>query len=194
MKKIIKTASLPSKIMVRCTFCVPDVKTDPTAAPAMGKCKSEKDENLEKFVEEILAPQQFRAMREIYNVFEESPITNRLAYGQVINIEQLPFGVFGYFNSMNYIICIDFNTLLSYSHGAHTFGHELGHKLIAVKHSYFQEIIEEIMRTINIYDKRICSELLCESFGNLLGESVYEFSDHLKIEYLQRKMLWLAHI
>lgn len=160
----------------------------------MRKRESEKNENLEMFVEEILAPQQFRAMWEIYNIFEGSPIPNRLAYGQVINIEQLPFGEFGYFNPMNYVICIGFNTLLSCSHGVHTFGHELVHKVIAVKHSYFQEIIEEIIKTINIYDKRICSELLCESFGNLLDESVFKFSDYLKFEYLQRKMLWLAHI
>lgn len=192
MKKIIKTASLPSKIMVRCTFYVPDVKADPTAAPAIGECQSEKDENLEMFVEEILAPQQFRAMREIYNVFEESPIPNRLAHNQVIDIESLPFGLFGYYNTMTSIIGIDFNTVLSYSLGAHTFGHELGHKLILIKDSYFD--IDEIMRVINIHDKRICIELLCESFGNLLGESVYELPDNLKLEYLQRKMLWLAHI
>lgn len=79
---IVKNSVLPHGVKVRLELPVPDVYSDENAASAMGRCASEKNEGIEKFVEEIWAPQYFRHAQQILKSFEKSRLPIKFVKGQ----------------------------------------------------------------------------------------------------------------
>ena len=198
-REIIKESTISHRVHIRCIILVPDVYGDENAAPAMGACPSEKMEGIEKFVEEILAPQYFNAMRSIISKFECSLLPDDLIYKQKVRLEPLGRGLTGVYDRRADIIIEDLDTSVIRDRGPYIFGHEFGHKLLKFKHKEAVEhALWEIAGIVGISNKNDLKEILCDGVGNVLtqehkGTHVLPYElPQIKIEGIEKTALRLA--
>ncbi len=172
-EKFIKSETwLRNKTHVTCYVPVPDVDSNPETAAAMGKCKSEKKENIMKFAEEMLFPQYFRAMKKIITQYEQSQMPLRYLKGQEIIILPLFEITTGAFCE-NGNILIDNNTCIGARRapGELVIGHEIGHKLLRVKKT--KEVKELMARRVPV-NRYLVEEILAELTGEIVSEQESE--------------------
>ncbi len=170
-RTIIKNSVLPHGVNVRCELFVPDVYSDENAAPAMGKTASEKNENLEKFAEEIWAPQYFRHARNILNTFENSQIPIKFVKGQnwlLTRLWSIREQLRGVYDRYEDTVIEDIDTTLK-PLGETVFGCVIGGKILAVKDAdSVQRAVQEAHDIISLEDKKDLEFLLAHAAGNIV--------------------------
>lgn len=198
-REIIKESTIAHRVHIRCEIPVPDVYGDETAARAMGSCPSEKEENIAKFVEEMLAPQYFRAVQGFIEKYERSPFPNDLIYKQEVRIEALYGGLRGVYDNKADVIIEDADTCIMRDKGLHVFGYSFGHKLFKFKHqTAVNRALWDVAGIVGISDTEDLRKILCDAAGNVLTgehESTHVLQSELskvKIEGIERIVLRLA--
>ncbi len=170
-RTIIKNSVLPHRVSVRCELFVPDVYSDENAAPAMGKCASEKNENLEKFVEELWAPQYFRHARSILKTFENSKLPIKFIKGQSWLLTPLwsrNDQLRGVYDRYEDTVIEDIDTTLM-PLGETVFGCVIGGKILAVKdNDSVRRAVREAHDIISLNDKKDIEFLLAHAAGNIV--------------------------
>lgn len=174
-REIRRTSTLNHKVEVECIVLVPDLSVDPTQAPACGNCVSEKNEELERFAEELLGPQYFRAMRQNIAAYERSELPIRLIRRQKVIIRPLPRNLAGQYLIPSQIILVDNDAVCGIKgwSGAFVVGHELGHKALHVKEgskALLKEVSEILEVDFQSNFKRLC-EVVADEVGNLASRS-----------------------
>lgn len=198
-KDICRTSTLKHKVEVTCVMPIPDLSEDPTQAPACGTCISEKNENLERFVEEMLGPQYFEAMKRNILAYEDSQLPIRFLHGSKVVIAPLPIEVPACYLPVPDIIMMDNDAVCGMKHfsGEFVMGHELGHKILWVKLGKEELLkrISDILMVNSQSNDKMLKELIADEVGNLIsGDQVDRqlFSkriDERKREGIQRKIL-----
>lgn len=164
---------------VKCTVGVPapDLDADPNQAPGLGDSYSEKKENLDKFLTEIIFPQYTRAMRGGIDAFVRSKLPTKFVYQQKVVIAPLFIyddDLLGFYNHIEDYIGLDSDSFsLGFSEGTGIFlyGHEVGHRIVFFRPRKKQEALSEVKNILMISDDKIAEEILCDAFGYLLNEN-----------------------
>lgn len=196
-KEIVKESTIAHKVHIRCLIPVPDVYFDETLASAMGRDVSEKNENLEKFVEEILAPQYFRQMKNCIKVFEKSAFPIRLLEGQQIRLETLGFDMPLVYDCLADVIIEDLDSTITPKRD-YLFGYGIGNKVLNLKRkSEVNRAIEEVCSIAGISNREALIGLLCCEAGNIVSESFFDNNilenlSEIKLEGIRKVMLRLA--
>ena len=164
----------------------------------MGRCANEKNENIEKIAEEILAPQYFRQVRKSVEVLEKADIPLRLIRKQQVRIEPLGTGFEGVYDCYGDIIVENADTTIT-AKNEYIYAHETGHKILTVKNKIAVEMaLQDAYGIVPISNERILKEILCDEFGMMVSGKYFECHvldeqlSNLKREGLQRLMLQLA--
>lgn len=153
---------------------VPDLERDPDSGRALGKSYAEKNENLDKFLSELIFPQYTRSMRNAISAYKSSKLPEKFLHGQRVKITPLPMmtdDVRGYYNISRDIICLDndsFSIGLSSGCGNFLYGHESGHRILEIKKRDKDEALAEVSSILSISNTIIITELLCDAFGYLI--------------------------
>lgn len=153
---------------------VPDLERDPDSGRALGKSYAEKNENLDKFLSELIFPQYTRSMRNAISAYKSSKLPEKFLHGQRVKITPLPMmtdDVLGYYNISRDIICLDNDSFsIGFSSGCGNFlyGHESGHRILEIKKRYKDEALAEVSSILSISNMIIITELLCDAFGYLI--------------------------
>ena len=153
---------------------VPDLERDPDSGRALGKSYAEKNENLDKFLSELIFPQYTRSMRNAISAYKSSKLPEKFLHGQRVKITPLPMmtdDVLGYYNISRDIICLDndsFSIGLSSGCGNFLYGHESGHRILEIKKRDKDEALAEVSSILSISNTIIITELLCDAFGYLI--------------------------
>lgn len=189
---------MPHGVKVRLELPVPDVYSDENAAPAMGSCASEKNEGIEKFVEEIWAPQYFRHAQQILRSFENSRFPIKFVKGQKWLLTQLwtmEEKMRGGYNPLTDMIVEDVDTTLM-DLGENVFGFTVGCKILKVKSRDTVESILQDAYSIIPTDEDTLSWLLACSAGNIVKKTeeadLIDFMSESAVEGLEQLMLRLA--
>ena len=195
---IIKDSVLSHGVNVRLELPVPDVYSDENAASAMGKCPSEKNEGIEKFVEEIWAPQYFRHARQILKNFEASRFPIKFVKDQKWLLTQLwtmEEKLRGGYNPVEDRIVEDIDTTLM-ELGDNVFGFAVGCKIFEVKSP---DVVKRTIldaHSIIPADEYTLKYLMACSAGNIVKKlEEHDLSDiisELAAERFEQLMLQLA--
>lgn len=190
---------------VNCTveLPVPDLGVNPDQAPGLGKSHSEKSENLDKFLSEILFPQYTRALKRSHDCYMASDLPEKFLSGSNVTVMSLNvpvYGIYGFYQSNSDLIFIDTDTLAlgcKAGPGEFIYGHELGHRILHKKNVLASEsAISDVCSFLAISYRKLALELLCDAFGELVSSgSESDFNTLLNekaVEGLKRIALKLA--
>lgn len=153
---------------------VPDLERDPDSGRALGDSYAEKNENLDKFLSELIFPQYTRSMRNAISAYKSSKLPEKFLHGQRVKITPLSMmtdDVRGYYNISRDIICLDNDSFsIGFSSGCGNFlyGHESGHRILEIKKRDKDEALAEVSSILSISNTIIITELLCDAFGYLI--------------------------
>lgn len=189
-------------IICVCTLSVPDLDAEPNQALAMGESISEKKENIDQFMSEIMFPQYIRALRNATMAYLNSDLPEYFLHGH--RVEVYPFPIWSdtpaAYNYSSDTIIIDADTLNIGSQGnpgQFVYGHEVGHRIM---HFRGQEITDRAISLASsilaLSDRNFLLEVMADAFGSLIsaGERsrFTEYIEPVKQEGLQRAALRLA--
>lgn len=185
-----------------CTLSVPDLSADPDQAQAMGKSVSEKSENIDQFMSEIMFPQYIRALRSAILAYLNSDLPEYFLHGHRVKVCSLPIWSTtpAAYNYATDTVIIDADTLNIGYHGdsgQFVYGHELGHRIM---HFRGQEITDRAISVassiLSLSDRKLLLEVMADAFGSLISTGknsrFTQYIEPLKQEGLQRAALRLA--
>ena len=193
VKKMVNRRFYFSGVEYTVEIPVPDLEKDPDSGRGLGDSYAEKNENLDKFLTEILFPQYTRAIKDALIAYKNSKLPEKFLYGQRIRITPFPLvtdDVRGYYDIFEDIICLDRDSLsLGFFSGCGNFlyGHEAGHRIIAFKKGYKKEALLEVSNMLSISNEIITTELLCDAFGYLISSGSKTRFDILPKDLSEKK-------
>lgn len=184
---------------------VPDFGADPDQASGLGKSRSEKSENLDRFLSEIFFPQYTRALKKSNACYMSADLPKKFLRGANVSVVSLsPFvdGIHGFYNHDDDIIVINADTLVMgcrSASGEFVYGHEVGHRIVYKKNVTESEAaVSEACSIMMISDRKCALEMLCDAFGELTASNSRKMSSfrqlvgHEKVDGLKRIALKLA--
>lgn len=182
-REISRTITMDHRMQVTCTIPIPDVKADPSQAPAMGKCVSQKDEELEKLAEETLFPQGFRAIKRSVKIYEKADLPERLINGQKVFICAFPeilvslrmMSLYAYSGDTMFF---DYNGIIGLCDkpDGFFFGHEVGNKVFHIKNGK-ENLIRPMASILGIHPEenlRKLQNLMADEVGNIVSSKIFD--------------------
>lgn len=181
-----------------CEIPIPDLAADPTQANAMGKSISEKEENLDQFLTEILFPQYTSALKRAVASYQISGLPEKFLHGHTVNIVPMPFEFPASYHILSDIISIDPDLLVigcRLFSGRFAYGHEFGHRIMNFRKDQLDSAISTVCSILAISDTNFATEILADAFGDLISggdKSRFDVIDPEKQEGLRLTALKLA--
>lgn len=185
-----------------CTLSVPDLFADPDQAPAMGKSVSEKSENIDQFMTEIMFPQYVRALRNAITAYLSSDLPEYFLHGHRVEVRSLPIwadtpAAYDY-STDTVIIGADTLNIGCYgTPGQFVYGHEFGHRIMHFRGKKITDrAISEASSILALSDRKFLLEILADAFGSLISPDkpsrFTEYIETVKQEGLRKAALRLA--
>lgn len=185
-----------------CRIPIPDLSADPDQAQGMGKSVSEKSENMDKFLSEILFPQYVRALRKAVLAYLNSNLPEYFLRGHRVLLDSFPIwddrrAAYDPYDDM---VIIDADTLNMGAYGnsgQFVYGHELGHRIMHLRGSAVTDSAISFASSVLCTSNRVLLlEVIADAFGSLIstdkGSRFTEDIDPIKREGLQKAALRLA--
>lgn len=183
-----------------CEIPVPDLSADPSQASGLGNSISEKSENLDQLLSEILFPQYTSAIKRAIHNYRTSALPEKYLYGHKVHVLPMPRNNPALYHWPSDTIVIDPDTLSIGSRdisGKFVYGHEFGHRII---HFSSRETVEQALNAVcsilAISSRKLAEETLCDAFGSLISHDTAERFDSeivfIKQEGIKRVALRLA--